>query len=883
MTRETATNGHVDGTRSGTDADVSMLPVSGGTAASDAMEVDSAATVGDDASSSGDASSGNASSGNASRDAAMPPSEETTSHGSSKRKRNDETGKDNADGDAMQDVEAPAPDDAGRRALLTHLDTCRDKSSTSDTVGSAIAPCPYDKSCTVDGVHVVGRPARSHGKSMGDHTTPFCIVLAILQNAMKGTVDEAIGALSDLYKSTQTLPGYNYIWIDPAQQARFKNEEKKFCNALENVKAKTSCECKRAYLQHAIASFLEYREMIPLSTMNIGAFSGRAGKGKYESGMLRQFKESVEENTHSDDAYGWFDWGALGMWGLGADNDRQDIGPWEKTGENAGAITAADFYEQHCKTLSYPGSPFSLTAKSMAASANDTMIEAQKRQKGYIEESLSRAETRHQMAAQARQEPTNFEFEADLKAAFDAEWFADDALAMIDRLLEVRACQALNQAPVPKRAEESQPIIVDHESDSKKELLDECAPKAKEDEAAKLESAEEEELKAEKAKEDALIKDWQIRCEGVRKSVNGEPPEKGLKEELTQKILERKKKKVSLDVLSKHYEDMYKPVKQPKKLKDEQGDEDDEGDQAGQETELDVSNGDDAAADDSTTSFGKNTLGVQLGTVPDALKGLAVQVNMKDCVNIDSIRFGGRPASPFKDTMGSHHIAWVLMCDAVCGKVIDKSSDESKTSKLATPEMTKIIEDLTEWPDIFQRHFNAKANQVLLGKQNKLYKDIAELVDELNSVNEVESRPSSSKQRKGEDVSRSRQRLRNLAKAAKSDSTISGLQLFLSTLMSMINLVPGVSVNDSMANGRAEGKARGDLKSFEENKTGKNAKELRASVEKLVDEKANTHALESIRALATALVKRAYPDSYKASESELREWAGGGPSNDAEL
>jgi hypothetical protein len=139
----------------------------------------------------------------------------------------------------------------------------------------------------IDHVHIIGRPKKLFTNSMGDHTTAFGIHSAGIKLALKGkTGEEACIYLGNLCEDTCKLPGYT----KGKHSDKMEKAETKFRNLLRNSKIQflhtaLDAQAKGIFLlQSCIAAYLEFREEIAFTAINVAAKSpALAGKGKGES------------------------------------------------------------------------------------------------------------------------------------------------------------------------------------------------------------------------------------------------------------------------------------------------------------------------------------------------------------------------------------------------------------------------------------------------------------------------------------------------------------------------------------------------------------------------------------------------------------------------
>ncbi len=150
-------------------------------------------------------------------------------------------------------------------------------------------------------VHIIGRPKKLYSSSMGDHTTAFGVHTAGLKVQLKGAtaIDAAIHMQSLALKSKE-LPGYKQLKTDKQLEKRVTTAETSFDQSLQSLvsKAENAGEDQALQseaffvLQTCIENYLEFREMIPLSAINVAAKSpALAGKGKGEAQYIEKLTD----------------------------------------------------------------------------------------------------------------------------------------------------------------------------------------------------------------------------------------------------------------------------------------------------------------------------------------------------------------------------------------------------------------------------------------------------------------------------------------------------------------------------------------------------------------------------------------------------------------
>jgi hypothetical protein len=164
-------------------------------------------------------------------------------------------------------------------------------------------------------IHIVGRPESPHTSTMGDHTTAYAAQVASLILRLNGTTyPEAVAALDGLFDSLKTLPGYKLVDnLPPDHHQRF---DAAVANSIAVRKELDVSGKDEAHfpllLQQYVAAYLDVRELLPLSTINVRAKSPPlAGKGKGES--TAAFVGAKTPQELSTAIMGMFDASAVGI------------------------------------------------------------------------------------------------------------------------------------------------------------------------------------------------------------------------------------------------------------------------------------------------------------------------------------------------------------------------------------------------------------------------------------------------------------------------------------------------------------------------------------------------------------------------------------------
>ncbi len=138
----------------------------------------------------------------------------------------------------------------------------------------------------IEEVRIIGRPEKLFGNSMGDHTTAFAVHVGGVKVRLEGkNYQEAINGMNKLVKDLDdNLPGTKLVDSLPeAHKAKYKEAQKK----LEEIQSKLTSDSKNtpkwSALQEYANAYLSWRELVPLSGINVYEIApALAGKGKGE-------------------------------------------------------------------------------------------------------------------------------------------------------------------------------------------------------------------------------------------------------------------------------------------------------------------------------------------------------------------------------------------------------------------------------------------------------------------------------------------------------------------------------------------------------------------------------------------------------------------------
>ena len=162
-------------------------------------------------------------------------------------------------------------------------------------------------------VRIIGRPEKLFSNSMGDHTTAFAAHVGGLIVRLKGkNYQKAIEGMNELVEKLTNLPGTELVDSLPKlHKAKYEDALKK----LKEIKAKLTQTSKDTTkwldLQDYVNAYLSWRELLPLSGINVmDVVPGRAGKGKGEGVknlMKYQRRESVDNKKVKQEILDNFD------------------------------------------------------------------------------------------------------------------------------------------------------------------------------------------------------------------------------------------------------------------------------------------------------------------------------------------------------------------------------------------------------------------------------------------------------------------------------------------------------------------------------------------------------------------------------------------------
>lgn len=176
-----------------------------------------------------------------------------------------------------------AAGNAAVTAMLTH------KPVAVQRVAAQIGLAP--DGITIGELTVRGRPESPFKGTMGDHTTAFVVQAESVRNAVVGRKpEEAAQGILELVDRAERLPGAALVAnLEAEHAAKLRSARETVRELADRVAGLAAGDpLLMTTLQSLVAAYLHFRELIPLSTLNITSVSaGLAGRGKGESGARR--------------------------------------------------------------------------------------------------------------------------------------------------------------------------------------------------------------------------------------------------------------------------------------------------------------------------------------------------------------------------------------------------------------------------------------------------------------------------------------------------------------------------------------------------------------------------------------------------------------------
>lgn len=566
------------------------------------------------------------------------------------------------------------------------------------------------KENVIGDITVAGRPPRTFAGSMGDHTTAFAVHVQGIQNRLRGkSVMQAIRIMTTLVHQMQRLPGWEMIANldaeDPHRQRLFAGfdalkkcplvkfgreemldseaEQDGIIEEMAASQADTSEDAKveeeeaampphfdsilLSDLQEYIHNYLEVRELIPLSTLNIREKSASGGKGKGEGRYIGVIRDCGKPDGPSlkdvkTAIFKMFDVSSVasvmvehdvaalrgmapGALPAAAAENNQTMSLIQKTWEQHLA-SLVSYFPQLAPIVAYAdvknrfkgGDAIGVVRHEAQVDLNKTI--------GLFERERAELQNLHgdwgKMGVGQLETFRQRKAEGNLDGVTGVEMYraAQHHKAMFDEFLA--QAEAMEKILRALPANESEPEYVP------------VVPILKQQHAATWASMsadlrDDAGVEAEEAVEDAKV---EVSASSAAESGTDKP----------------KKKKVRQSARFKPdpYADLVKSAKQHE-LTD------------AKEEEL---------ADVTYVSPNEKT-GLEI-----VRGGFGVELRVDEAGKIVAANMDGRPLSPFKDTMGAHTIAWIVHLDHMRAHLIGKTVDEAL--KAVNEDVDKFVMDLAK-------------------------------------------------------------------------------------------------------------------------------------------------------------------------------------------
>ena len=245
-----------------------------------------------------------------------------------------------------------------RRAVVAQVEVGADPKAV------VVKGAPVDRSNPhIARVSIVGRPPPTFSSSMGDHSTAFTVHVNAVQSVLEGCpLARAPARMNDLIVRLGTLPGTQVIGNLRSRQAVLYGAAYARLRATATAMLSPGVGANPiSDLQECIAAYLEFREIVPLSTVNTGSVSkATSGKGKGEAAdALRGQAEGVPQPIEllMAQVLGLLDIRAVALACIEMDQRRlNDLAPG-LTSTMSGDERAFHYVLQHLRSIqtSFPG------------------------------------------------------------------------------------------------------------------------------------------------------------------------------------------------------------------------------------------------------------------------------------------------------------------------------------------------------------------------------------------------------------------------------------------------------------------------------------------------------------------------------------------------
>lgn len=145
----------------------------------------------------------------------------------------------------------------------------------------------------VEDILIGGRPENLFGNAMGDHTTAWAVIIAGVQNALKGrTIQEAINEINRLVQDAKNLPGNTLDNLPQQHKDRLNIANQRIDTIKDEFRGQ---QPTHQHLQAYTRAYIEFRHAIPLSAAYLGKATGKGESAPID--YLRQQEFSLRKQN----------------------------------------------------------------------------------------------------------------------------------------------------------------------------------------------------------------------------------------------------------------------------------------------------------------------------------------------------------------------------------------------------------------------------------------------------------------------------------------------------------------------------------------------------------------------------------------------------------
>lgn len=639
----------------------------------------------------------------------------------------------------------------------------------------------------ISDVLISGRPDRVFSDSMGDHTTAFIVHKAGIQQALQGCdLHTAFGKMAELVMQMKSLPGWALIANLPIGNHKNRLEEalaklNGFAeislnaptaqgNSPANLDQKASgngndskldvhipntgdASQQITQLQNLIETYLEARELIPLSTLNVRQKSASGGKGKGEGNQIEILREYGENPNVSADLarhalIRLFDLSSVACVLLTQNPDQlRTMAPGalpENQQSNANPTALIEqTWQQHLQSVksNFPAMQTICEEEATVNRLNGNQARNEILTQAMIDLGAAARKCRPHLNTLANGSGEIIDYQNPLSGAMQ------DAKYDVWAIRNVKGISALRTIYLAKESFEAEVEKVELMESLVFKLQGNDSPQANDD---LLSSQLQDEFDGYWVQIQQITGEISMQIETERPRRNSDSkknPEHKLEASPSRK---RKKPFDSVDA-----KQVSPSGKKPKIVSPD----------AKHDHKIDLQDQIDSASSSFSNAIMKSTRGT-----------FGVQVKLNAQNEIESLNTDGRPASPFKGSMGAHAIAWTVHEDHV-RSCIQGQSIESAINLV---------------------------QQNVWGLVRKMAQDMPQM-GERNPV----------KPRLDEARSRIDQKVGLINGAQIPQPAVVFLQEFISDILCFTNLIPGITKNKINTDGHGEGSAKTALADYE--------------------------------------------------------------------